>query len=301
MWEQKKEDKPVCVKHCSLADEEELIYLDYYVMAKINYLMKKYQNLEWLAYLIGHDNIVEDFYIPKQQVTGSNVTDIEGDPTIQIMGVIHSHHHMGLHSFSGTDHAYINDNHDLSILVWHGGMNGQKRVKLPCGSTMIVPIRVAFYHPDLNEAELEKEAADNISEKTYNYTYQKGHTPGYGYRPAPAEGGVYLPPATEGKVYNNVTPLTAAEKKTESSESNYGDRNAATGKRDFLYEDYLDQLVYDCESVQETCAEDFPLSDEEVEAHFERIESRECGIHPKVPRHLDDGGNVKVTVGMWEV
>jgi hypothetical protein len=284
MWEQKKETKPECVKTCGRQGEEELIYIDYYVMGKINFLMKKYPDLEWLAYLIGRDNIVEDFYIPKQKVTATNVCDIEADPEVAIIGVIHSHHHLGLHSFSGTDHAYINDNHDLSILVWHGGMNGQKKVKLPCGSIMIVPIRVEFFHPDINTTDLEKEADENISEKTYVYTQPTG--------------GGYLAPGYGGGYVRN-----EAEKKTESGGNSCENRNVVTGKND--YEDYLDQLVFDDQeqdqeqNFPEICAEDrTPL---DVEEHFQRIESRECGIQPKLPRFAGEEKIPRCGVGAWEV
>jgi hypothetical protein len=287
MWEQKKENKPDCVTICGrrTTEQEEVVYLDYYVMGKINYLMKKYHNLEWLAYLIGKDNVVEDFYIPTQKVTTTNVSDIEGNPGIEIIGVIHSHHNLGLHSFSGTDHAYINDNHDLSILVWHGGMNGQKRIKLSCGATMIVPIRIEFFHPDINEADLEKESEDNISEKKYVYT-----TP------------VYTPGA-----YTYQPPLSG-EKKTENGGNN---RNAATGKTDPVYEKYLDQLVYDDENLEGLCVEDLPVTDdfrsaEEIEAHFQRIEERECNM-PLLPRGQTPSNvpgfaaSAKISVGPWEV
>jgi hypothetical protein len=270
MWEQKKESKPECVTVCGKKDVNPVVvFIDYYVMAKINIMMKKYPDMEWLAYLIGKDNVVEDFYIPKQQITSSNVTDIEGDPEIQIIGVIHSHHKLGLHSFSGTDHAYINDNHDLSILVWHGGMNGQKRITLPCGATMIVPIELAFFHPELDEAALNKEADDNISEKRYTYIdYTHPYAPGQPYTPS----------------------ITAAEKKTGRNGRNCGEKHG-TNKRDFHYEDYLDQLVYDDGMLSlERCAEDEPDANA-VEAHFQRIEERECGIST----------SKKIPLPNWEV
>ena len=174
MWEQKPESKPVCVKSCGrYQPEDQMVYIDYYVMAKINALMKKYTNLEWLGYLVGRDgNIVDDVYLPKQKVSAGSVTDIEVIPEISIIGVIHSHHGLGLHNFSGTDHAYINDNHRLSILVWHEkdhiGINGQNKITLECGSTMIVPIKIEFFHPELDLTQWVAEADENISTIVYH-------------------------------------------------------------------------------------------------------------------------------------
>lgn len=276
MWEHKEENKPVCVKNCGKRNEEkELVYIDYYVMAKVNHLMQKYPNLEWLAYLIGKDNIVEDMYIPEQKVTNASVTEIKGKPEIGIIGVIHSHHNLGLHSFSGTDHAYINDNHDLSILVWNTGINGQKRIKLECGATMVVPIEIKCFHPELNTAEWDKEADENISEKRYTFDAHGvvGYDPGYSFNP----------PVTT-KTYNH------AEKKTEENKS--GDTNCEPTPWDA----YLDQLVYDNEIMDTKNQEDYELDQDEIEAHFRRIEEREC------PKFVAAGVDMKKNgVGPWEV
>ncbi len=274
MWEQKKETKPECVDKCGKHMQPEIVYLDYYVMAKIDFLMEKYKNLEWLAYLIGKDNVVEDIYIPEQQVTSSNVTDIKGDPNIAIIGVIHSHHNLGLHNFSGTDHAYINDNHDLSILVWNTGISGQKRVKLACGAVMIAPIQIKYFHPELNIADLEKEADDNISEKKWVTPMFNGFT-GYSR--------TYQFPTETEKKSSNI-----------NSEGWQGNGpNPATGKDEEYvgygnYEKYLDQLVYDNSFMG--CEEDMPTEDE-IEAHFQRIEEREGIVSI----------SKKVGVGQWEV
>ena len=280
MWEQKTEDKPKCVTSCGNHNEtDDLILIDYYVKSKIDYLMKKYTNLEWLAYLIGQDNIVDDLYIPKQKVTATSVDNIEGDPERQIIGVIHSHHNLGLHSFSGVDHSYINDNHSLSILVWNTGMNGQKKITLPCGSHMIVPIKIEFFYADLNEEDFEKEANDNISRKIYEVPVGK-----YGpYVPTDAHR-YYLPNTWQGP-----------EKKTGKEPGN-GDARTARGSHSKDYEAYLDHLVYD-EGFEgmEICAEDLPPTDEEVEAHFQRIEDRELGL-PLLPR-----APKKTGCGPWEV
>jgi hypothetical protein len=267
MWEQKEEAKPECVKSCGRAPVVEDIYLDYYVFAKIEVLMKKYTNLEWLAYLIGEDNIVRDIYIPKQKVTGAAVNDIEGNPEIPIIGVVHSHHHLGLHSFSGTDHAYINDNHALSILVWHEkdgsvGINGQKKVTLDCGANMIVPIKIIYFHPELNEPEWVAEAESNIQEKVYTYTAP----PNYG-------GGL----VGVGRYYD---PAASEKKSGSSSRSTCGNWNVPKGRigvapSDAKYEDYLEKLVHDDGfvglGVQDSEFE-IERPEEEVLAHFQKID-----------------------------
>jgi hypothetical protein len=163
---------------------------------------------------------------------------------------------------------------------------------------MIVPIRIEFFHPDINEADLEKEAEDNISEKKYVYT------------------NIYTPPTRGVGVGYNVES-NEAEKKTGNGGNN---RNIATGKRDAVYEAYLDQLVYDddillvhTDLLDEVCAEDIPFTEdtrsvEEVEEHFRRIEDRECGVallprtqNQSAPPGFAAAADNKISVGPWEV
>ena len=115
---------------------------------KIKSLQDYFPNLEWLAYLVGevdHDKknvLVTDLVIPdSQNVTGVNVYNVEygWNEGKSIIGVIHSHHTMGAF-FSGTDDAYINQNHDVSIVVsTHRGspIKGQVRMKTLCGSYIL--------------------------------------------------------------------------------------------------------------------------------------------------------------------
>jgi len=115
---------------------------------KIKKLQDYYPTLEWLAYLEGevdhekHNVLVTDIVIPdSQNVTGTNVYNVEyswGDGR-KIIGVIHSHHTMGAF-FSGTDDAYINQNHDVSIVVSTNSrspIKGQVRMKTLCGSYIL--------------------------------------------------------------------------------------------------------------------------------------------------------------------
>lgn len=136
---------------------------------KIERLMKKFESIEWLAYLVGEDNKVDDIYIPPQKVSAGAVTDIDSSicNKIPVIGVIHSHHSMG-NGFSSTDNEWINANHNISLCISKSGINGQVRWKTPCGSLMIVPSNVVVDIPtDYDEAEFERQIEENIEEKTY--------------------------------------------------------------------------------------------------------------------------------------
>lgn len=138
------------VEQCSKAPNEVKVYLTPLVKAKINALMDKFQNIEWFSYLIGEktdDNfLVEDLLIPKQTVTSSSVTNVQCPDFNhhKIIGAMHSHHHMGT-GFSHTDDTWVNQNHDISLVVATNGIAGQVRWKTPCGGLMIVPAKVLPY------------------------------------------------------------------------------------------------------------------------------------------------------------
>lgn len=148
---------------------------------KIGKLKSYYPNLEWLAYLSGNIDhkkrkvFINDIIIPdSQQVTASSVYNVEYKwDTLSdkyIIGVIHSHHKMGAF-FSGTDDAYINQNHDVSIVVSTAKgkeIKAQVRVKIPCGSYIITE-DVTFSVKDpqmIDEVQFESEFKDKI------HTYQ---------------------------------------------------------------------------------------------------------------------------------
>ncbi len=299
-WEQKTEDQPKCVTACGHY-EKETIYLEYLVKAKISALMKKYPSLEWLTYLIGdkENNIVKDMIIPNQKVTSGSVTEIQTDPNIQIMGVVHSHHGMGLKDFSGIDHNFINGNHDISILVWHGGMKAQKRTTLPCGSTITSEVNVEFFYENFNVGDWNDEADDKIHEGTYQYeagewedgvfhpkpnqyvgpyTGPYSHTPVRTYAPR-------TPPRTHVPRYEDRTPLQPGQKwpvkkwDTGKRNSKKADDRAVTD----AYNNYLDRIVYGTEDMVDLSEDgnngDFSASElHDVEEHFRRIEENECGI-----------------------
>ncbi len=149
---------------------------------KINKLKAYYPSLEWLAYLVGevdHENhvvAVEDLVIPdSQQVTTASVYNVEYTWSAlpdnkHIIGVIHSHHSMGAF-FSGTDDAYINQNHDVSIVVATAKgreIKSQVRVKTPCNSYVLAEdITYSVKYPQvMDEKEFEKEFSSKINTYT---------------------------------------------------------------------------------------------------------------------------------------
>jgi len=155
---------------------------------KIKRLQGYYPSLEWLMYLEGsvdHESqsiVVEDLVIPdKQYVTGVNVNSVEYTwaEGRDIIGVIHSHHSMGAF-FSGTDDAYINQNHDVSIVVSTSPRSpilGQVRLKAPCDDYVLCEgPNVIFNYPVKVEDSLEKvmeEFEQEFSSKIHTFTYQQ--------------------------------------------------------------------------------------------------------------------------------
>jgi len=146
--------------------------------------MKEYNNIEWLAYLLGPKGTrdVEDVFIPDQSISTARVDDIECEEfnNLSVIGVIHSHHTMG-HSFSSTDHDYINGNHDISIVISNSGLAGQFRYKTPCGAYKIVEANVRLkVDIDFNDEEFIEAVKPKLTRKTY--TTYAGNYPGYGGR-----------------------------------------------------------------------------------------------------------------------
>ena len=103
--------KPEDVKF-SFIEEEESILLTKNVEQKVRYLLKKYENLEWMAALLGKQDkdgtwIAEDIYIMEQEITGGHVEPTtKGNKEIselkKCIGWIHSHNTMSAF-FSATD------------------------------------------------------------------------------------------------------------------------------------------------------------------------------------------------------
>jgi len=164
------------IQECSKAPENIVINIRPLVKIKIDYLMKKMENIEWLAYLIGKDYLVEDIFIPEQEVTGVSVDNIKCDNfnNLNIIGVIHSHHGMGS-SFSKTDDDWINQNHDISLVVSSQNISGQVRWKTPCGSTKIIDAVVKLkMNVPIDYKEFDKIINDNIKRKKVTFTSVEG-------------------------------------------------------------------------------------------------------------------------------
>ncbi|HRR49283.1 MAG TPA: Mov34/MPN/PAD-1 family protein [Bacteroidales bacterium] len=176
----KKEDdeweiKAECVTECSKAPKDVIIYFDPIVMAKIDSLMKKYPSREWLGYLIGKsDNPfnIMDLVIPVQTATSAHVDNVKFpklEEGMKVLGVIHSHHNMGVH-FSGTDDKWINQNHDISVLVSHTDMKIQVRVIVPCGAKKIMEAKPKInYNLNYDEESFLKNAMENIKDHEHQF------------------------------------------------------------------------------------------------------------------------------------
>lgn len=109
---------------CSLI-KEPIIFIEPMPRQKIELLMNKYTNKEWLGYLVGHlseleNYFVEDLVIPPH--TESFYASAEVEPfhiPDKCIGVIHSHHSMGAFH-SGTDDTHVDRNFPVSITVAFG-------------------------------------------------------------------------------------------------------------------------------------------------------------------------------------
>lgn len=171
------------IRSCGTAPQSVPVLIGPLAQAKINALMQAYPRIEWLAYLQGdaQNRYIEDIVVPKQKVTAVRVDVDPAGVNVPIIGVIHSHHGMG-NGFSGTDHAYINQNHDISLCISHGGIAGQVRVATACGKFVIVGAQVFQHVEGFDHSTFITEAKSLITENTYNPVY----TPrgGYGNRGA---------------------------------------------------------------------------------------------------------------------
>jgi proteasome lid subunit RPN8/RPN11 len=169
-----------CVEACSKAPEKVNIWFHPLAKRKVDTLMKEYTSIEWLAYLLGKKNTreIEDIFIPDQSISTARVDDVECDEynNLSVIGVIHSHHSMG-HSFSGTDHDYINGNHDISIVISHSGLAGQFRFKTPCGSYKIIEANIRLkVHLDFDDEKFIESVKPKLTKKTFvTNTYGAGY------------------------------------------------------------------------------------------------------------------------------
>lgn len=185
------------VHECSKAPKEITVKVDLKAKLKIDALMEQYPNIEWLAYLIGkreegklNPYYVVDIHIPDQEVTSTNVDKVNCPEfnSLGVIGVIHSHHGMGT-GFSGTDHNFINGNHNLSLVIAKNGVAGQYRWTAPCGSLKIISeIKVKVVYPQIGfdkkewlDVETKKIKRYAAPVTTYEYGGYGGNYYGAGY------------------------------------------------------------------------------------------------------------------------
>ena len=159
------------VSECGKAPDVIDVFISPLAKDKIERLMEKFTNIEWLAYLVGEDYNIKDIYIPKQSVSAGSVTGIDSSVCnrLPVIGVIHSHHGMG-NGFSGTDDEWINQNNDISLCISKSGINGQVRWETPCGSLNIVKAVVRLkMDVDYDIEEFENIIEKNIKKETIIY------------------------------------------------------------------------------------------------------------------------------------
>jgi hypothetical protein len=98
----------------------------------------------------------EEFFIPKQKVTGASIDFEEDPPDPKFNGVIHRHPN-SCTNFSGTDASYINKNFDFSLLYVNNDIllgifnldHNHVRIQLPINIQVMYPIF------NLNEEEIK--------------------------------------------------------------------------------------------------------------------------------------------------
>ena len=146
-WEVPKELQAPDHKTCPYTVGE--IQLSHKAHSKITALMDHF-TVEWLGYLIGEwrgDAVfIKDLMIPDQKTSAASVSQVDEAPPRGAIGVIHSHVAMGAF-FSGTDDAWINSNHNVSVVVSRKGgapleFKSQVRKTVACGANMIMELPV---------------------------------------------------------------------------------------------------------------------------------------------------------------
>ncbi len=160
------------VDGCSKAPEGIEIWIKPLAKVQIDAMMEKFPNIEWFAYLLGDGKdpfTVEKIFVPEQTVTATSVDDIicEDFNKLKPIGAMHSHHGMGT-GFSGTDHAFVNQNHNISLVISDTAIAGQVRWKTPCGCLKIVNAEVKpKIEVDFDKAAFLKTEAIKVKEKSY--------------------------------------------------------------------------------------------------------------------------------------
>lgn len=118
--------------------------------------------------------VQEDYYIPKQIVSGASV-DYKEDAPEGFNTVIHKHP-TGCRQFSSTDNTYINQNFDYSLL-WEGGrfVTGQVRAETVYGLIALkIQVETNFIKPNIeieniNNIEIFKPAPVHTFQHSNNF------------------------------------------------------------------------------------------------------------------------------------
>ena len=172
------------LKECGKSPKEIIIWVLPLAKLKIDFLMEKMGNSEWLAYLIGNKEnyLVEDIWIPEQEVSSTRVDNVNCPEfnSLGVIGVMHSHHSMG-NNFSGTDDNWINQNHDISLCISDKGIKGHVRWKTPCGGLKFIPAILKLkFDVVFDECDFKKTINERIKKKTYqNFGHIGGYVNGY--------------------------------------------------------------------------------------------------------------------------
>jgi proteasome lid subunit RPN8/RPN11 len=136
------------------------------VWGYIQAMMYEMKSNEFAVYLLGSINedgqkfIIDDYYVPKQEVNPIKVDVKEEIYTIpkeireRIIGYLHSHHSMG-YSSSGTDREHLN--HPLHIIIAHQGYEATIRKRVGCGKWLAISgVPITFYADYVEPTEIEK-------------------------------------------------------------------------------------------------------------------------------------------------
>lgn len=170
-------DKCTNADDCSWAEQYtgSTIWITPEVQAVIKKLCEDIET-EWQALLTGTENKegvwVTGYWIPKQEVTGSTVKNLDCiDKKVikdkSIVCTIHSHASMGVF-FSGVDEKFTNNSLIKNHIVVNnkGEMKATMRYELPCKMTHFFEAKARVITPIIETIE----GVDNIEKKTYQFS-----------------------------------------------------------------------------------------------------------------------------------
>jgi len=121
------------------------------VAQKVEALSQAVNPLEWLGYLYGDEGegeiLITEIRVPEQAVTSSSVKVTDESLHEGSIGAIHYHSGGGLF-FSGVDRAFVNANHQVSIVYSKSGYKAMARCYAPCGLLVQGEAEVSILHPE---------------------------------------------------------------------------------------------------------------------------------------------------------